>query len=210
MIDRAGLAEEQQPGGDVEDIGRAQRDDRGEIGERLERRVGALDDPGRHPADQERQRRARRREHQRIDGGGDDVPALQHRLEIAEAPRRRARRRPGDGEAALDQEQERRHHQRQQDDDQQRGEDRGLPRRQAGAARRGRRKGGAGIDTRDVSRRGHETRFLPHALLPLYCRHGGGGARGLFGAACAAGQRARKLPLLREMFAPSARRESPA
>ena len=167
MIDRSGFAEEQQPGGDVEDVGRAERDDRGEIGERLERRVGALDDPRRHPPDQQRQRRARRREHQRVDRGGDDVPALQHRLEIAEAPGGAARRRPGDGEAALHQEQERRHDQRQQDHDQQRRHDRRLMRRQAGPAWRNSRECSPRIDTRDVGRRGHGTRFLPVVIAAI-------------------------------------------
>ena len=137
MIDRPGLAEEQQPGRDVEDVGRAERDDRGEIGERLERRVGALDDPGGDPADHEREQRARRREHERVDAGGDEVAALRApprncRGPTAESPDVG----PAMVSAALQQQQERRHHQRREDHDQQRRQHRRLPRRPPRPARR--------------------------------------------------------------------------
>ena len=85
----------------------------------------------------------------------------------------RARRRPGDGEAALHQEQERRHDQRQQDHDQQRREDRRLPRRQArrGVAQQPRER----RPCRYARRRPTWSRNAvpPRLLLPPLCRHEG-------------------------------------
>ena len=72
LVDRPGLAEHQEPGRDIENVGRAERDDRGHIGEPLERRIGALDDPGHDPADQQRDGGAAGRERQRVEGGGDE------------------------------------------------------------------------------------------------------------------------------------------
>ena len=159
VVDRAGLAEEQQPGGDIEDVGRAERDDRGQIGERLERRIGALDNPGGRPADQQRQHGARRREHQRVHAGGEKVPAAQHRFEIAQPPLRGVHGGARDRHAALHQEHERRHHQRGQDHNQERRQPCGLPRRNPRPARRDRRRLGSRSDVADMRQiggRGHE------------------------------------------------------
>ena len=109
LIDRPGLAEHQQPGTDIENVRSSKRDDRGEIGERLERRVGALDDPGADPADHNRYRRAAGREYERVDARCDKAPAAEHGREIPDAPLYAALR-IGDQNACLDEKQERRQH----------------------------------------------------------------------------------------------------
>ncbi len=63
-VDRPGFAEQQQPGDDVEDIGNAERDDRGQIEDLPAWRIGPLGKPGLRRADHQReQRRAQRIEH---------------------------------------------------------------------------------------------------------------------------------------------------
>src|SRR5262249_53355492 len=99
------------------------RDYRAEIGKRLERRVGALDDPGIDPADDQRQRGAAGGENERVRGGCEEAAACENRDEIREAPFTPALR---IGKTPPARKEDRRNDQRREDDDQQRREHRRL------------------------------------------------------------------------------------
>ena len=129
LIDRAGLAEQQQPRRHIKNVRRAERDDRGEIGQRLERRIGALDDPGGGPSDRQRDHRAAGREHERVGAGGKEAPTPQHRFEIGQAPFAAALRVHDTG---FEQKHERRQHQRGEHDDQDRRKQRASGKRRDG------------------------------------------------------------------------------
>jgi hypothetical protein len=109
LVDRSGLAEHEEPGADIENVGRAERDDGGEIGERLPWRVGALDDEGVGRAEHQRQRGAARGEQERITQRREELPGAEHAGEIVETKPHAAVRR-GHRDAALQQEDERRQH----------------------------------------------------------------------------------------------------
>ena len=133
LIDRAGLAEQQQPRRHIKNVRRSERDDRGEIGQRLERRIGALDDPGGGPADRQRDHRAAGREHERVGADGKEAPTPQHRFEVGQAPFAAALRVHDTG---FEQKHERRQHQRGEHDDQDRRKQRRLVSGETGPKRR--------------------------------------------------------------------------
>ena len=114
IVERPVAAEQEQPGDDIEHERRAERDDRGEIGEGLERRIGALDQPGDEAAEGERDRHAAEAEDQRIRQAAEELPVGQKPPVIGEGEiAGRAGHRRG-VQAAVEQENQRRHDQEQQ------------------------------------------------------------------------------------------------
>jgi hypothetical protein len=109
-IDRAGAAEQEQPGRDVENVGRAERYDRRQIGEGLERRRSAHDEPGDDTAHADGECGGADAEHEGIRQAlvklpvGQD-PAVMIEREVAEVAGRR-----GQAKAALDERHQRRDH----------------------------------------------------------------------------------------------------
>ena len=114
IVERPVAAEQKQPGDDIEHERRAERDDRGEIGEGLERRIGALDQPRHQAAEGERDRHAAEAEDQRIEQAAEELPVGQELPVIGEGEiAGRAGHRRG-VQAAVEQKNQRRHDQDQQ------------------------------------------------------------------------------------------------
>ena len=169
MIDRSGLAEEQKPSGDVENVRCAERDDRGEIGECLER-VGALDDPGGDPADHERSAALAAANTSEL-ARGEEIARVQHGCEIAETPLVGERGRPRNRHTSLQQKHERRHHQRAKDHNQHGCEQSGLAGRDARPSRRCPAVSIAGkvAHLREIGRGRHRRVPYPGRFWPALC-----------------------------------------